>query len=88
VAVNIKLNLPLKEMAGNRAVIGVNGATVAACLDDLIARLPGARPQIYNEDGSAAVLILLNNEPLPGQDPGYPVRDGDELWLLTVLSGG
>lgn len=86
--VRIKLNLPLQRLADNREKIEVTGATVKHCLDDLIRQLPDARPQVYQPDGSLTLLLLLNNEPLPNQDINHPVADRDEIWLLSIVSGG
>lgn len=86
--VRIKLTLPLQRLAANREKIEVTGATVKQCLDGLIKQLPGARTQVYQPDGSLALLLLLNNEPLPNQDVNHPVADNDEIWLLSIVTGG
>jgi molybdopterin converting factor small subunit len=86
--VKIRLNAALQQPAGNREKVKVNGTTVKQCLDDLIRQIPGVAKHIFNKDGSISFLILLNSEPLPDQDLNYPVRDNDELWLLSILSGG
>jgi molybdopterin converting factor small subunit len=87
-AVTVKLNLPLQRLAGNQERVEVAGATVRQCLDDLIRRMPGAEKHIFNEDGSLALLFLLNNEALLEQDMNHPLAEDDELWLLSVVSGG
>jgi molybdopterin converting factor small subunit len=87
-AVTVKLNLPLQRLAGNRERIEVAGATVRECLDDLVRQIPGAKNYIFNKDGSLALLFLLNNEALREQDMNHPLADNDELWLLSVVSGG
>jgi molybdopterin converting factor small subunit len=88
VSIKIKLTLPLIRLAGNREKIEVTGATVQECLGDLVQKLPGARAELYDSDGAFALLVLLNNDPLPNQDLNYPVKDHDELWLLSIVSGG
>ena len=87
-AVAIKLNLPLQRLAGNREKIEVSGSTVKQCLDDLVRQIPEAKRYIYNDDGSLALLFLLNNEALDDQDVNYSLAENDELWLLSVVSGG
>ena len=87
-SVKIKLNLPLQKLAENREAMVVNGATVRQCLEDLINRLPGARQHIFYPDGSLAVLFLLNNEPLPRRALEHTVKEGDELWILSLIAGG
>jgi len=88
VAVEIKLNLPLMRLAGNREKINVTGSTVRQCLEDLGKQIPGAEKQIFNADGSLKLLFLLNNEAITKQDLNHPVVENDELWLLSIVSGG
>ena len=87
-AVRIKLNLPLQKLAGGRELIEVNGSTVRQCLDDLIKQIPTSERLIFDTKGSPILLFLLNNEPLPDQDLEHPLKDNDELWLLSIVSGG
>jgi molybdopterin converting factor small subunit len=87
-AVTVKLNLPLQKLAGNREKVEVAGATVKQCLDDLVRQIPEAKSYIYNNDGSLALLFLLNNKALYDQDMNHPLAEDDELWLLSVLGGG
>jgi sulfur carrier protein ThiS len=76
------------QLASNRETIEVTGDNVKQCLDDLIRKLPGAARYLFNSEGSPAVLFLLNNEPLPGQALSHQVADNDELWLLSIVTGG
>ena len=87
-AVKVKLNLPLQRLSGNREIIEVEGSTVKQCLNNLIEKVPGSERLIFDEEGSPVLLLLLNNEPLPEQDLNYSVNDNDELWLLSIVSGG
>ena len=87
-AVEIKLNLPLMRLAGNREKINVTGSTVRQCLEDLGKQIPGAEKQIFNADGSLKLLFLLNNEAITKQDLNHPIVENDELWLLSIVSGG
>lgn len=87
-AITVKLNLPLQKLAGNRERIEVSGSTVKQCLDNLVRQVPEAKRYIYNKDGSLALLFLLNNEALRDQDLDHSIAENDELWLLSILSGG
>ena len=86
-SVKIKLNLPLMQLAGNREVIEVTGSTVRECLNELVKQIPGSENHIFNADGSLTLLFLLNNEAIK-QDLDQPVFENDELWLLSIVSGG
>ena len=43
---------------------------------------------LNNNDGSLALLFLLNNEALRDQNLNHSLAENDELWLLSVVSGG
>ena len=85
--VTVHLNLSLQQVI-NREVISVRGNSVMVCLEDLMKQYPQAREQVFNRDGSFALLVLLNSEPLPGQDLSQPVTETEELWLMSIVSGG
>lgn len=87
-AVIVKLNLPLQRLAGNREKIEVTGSTVKECLDEIIKQIPGAKKEMYTADGSLTVLFLINNEAINEQDLNQTLCENDELWLLSVVSGG
>jgi len=87
VSVKIKLNLPLMRLAGNREIIEVTGSTVRECLNELVKQIPGSERHVFNADGSLTLLFLLNNEAIK-QDLDQPVFENDELWLLSIVSGG
>jgi molybdopterin converting factor small subunit len=78
----------LQTLAGNREKIEVTGTTIRQCLDNLIKQVPEAGKLIYNADGSLNILFLLNDEALQQQDLDHPVTENDELWLLSIVSGG
>ena len=85
--VRVHLNLSLQQVI-NREEISVQGNSVMTCLEDLMKQYPQAKERIFNRDGSLALLVLLNNEPLLGQDLSHPVTEADELWLMSIVSGG
>lgn len=86
--VKIKLNLALQQLASNRDKVEVYGSTVKQCLDDLIRRFPGAKEWIFDKDGSLVPLVLVNGKVLPPEELNRPVTEKDELWLVSVLTGG
>jgi molybdopterin converting factor small subunit len=87
-AIKVKLNFPLQKLSGNREIIEVSGSPVRQCLNNLVNQMPESERFIFNPDGSSLLLLLLNNEPLLNQDLEHPVQDDDELWLLSIVSGG
>lgn len=83
----IKLSQVFKLLADNQETIRVDGNTIRECLDDLIRRYPAARNWIFDKD-TLLSLILLNGQTLHPQDLDMRVTEADEIYLLTMISGG
>jgi molybdopterin converting factor small subunit len=84
---------PLRELAGNRTDVAVDGA--AGSVRDALARLwaecPGIRDRVLTERDEVRphVNIFVDGENIRfagGLDA--PVRDGAEVILLPAISGG
>ena len=86
--VRVRLNMSLKKLAGDKERIEVTGNTVRECLDDLMRRLPGAEKEIFDKNGYLRPLILINNTHFPQDELDRDVKDGDELWIITMMHGG
>ena len=84
---------PLRELAGNRSELQIDGA--AASLDQALALLwrecPSFRDRVITELGDVRphLNIFVDGESM--RDAGgfqTPVRDGSEIVILPALSGG
>jgi len=77
------------ETGGERQVIAT-GATVRELLDDLIARFPGLRAQLVEDDDIAPfVNVYVEGEDVRTLDGlETPVQDGDTVILLPAMAGG
>lgn len=84
---------PLREFAGDRSEVRVDGAvgTVAEALALLWAACPGVRDRVVTELGEVRPHINIF---VDGQSIRYsggldtPVRDGAEISILPAVSGG
>ena len=84
---------PLRELAGNRAEVRVNGsaASVSDALSLLWAQCPAVRDRVITERGEVRqhVNIFVDGESIRDAGGlGAPVRDGAEIFILPALSGG
>ncbi len=84
---------PLRELAGNRAEVRVEGAagSVSEALSLLWARCPAVRDRVITELGEVRphINIFVDGESI--RDSGglsAPVRDGAEIVILPAISGG
>ena len=87
-SIQVRLNMPLQKLAGDKERIEVTGNTVRECLDDLMGRLPGAEKEIFDRNGYLRPIILINNTHFPQNELDREVNDGDELWIITMMAGG
>ena len=88
---NIKIPSPLRYYTGGQAEAEVQGETVAAALDDFIARFPDLRQHLFNGKGELRpfVNLFLNSEDvrhLQGLDT--PLQPGDRLMIVPSVAGG
>ena len=84
---------PLRELAGNRGEVRVEGsaASVSEALSLLWARCPAVRDRLITERGEVRqhVNIFVDGESIRDTGGlGTRVRDGAEIFILPALSGG
>jgi molybdopterin converting factor small subunit len=80
--VKVQLWSGLRRVTGGATVVEVEGATVGAVLDALIAALPGLTPFI-----EAGVSVSVDGEIING-DRSAEVPEGAEVFLMQRLKGG
>jgi molybdopterin converting factor small subunit len=88
-----RLVLPaqLRDCAGGRGEVEVEGATLRAVLDDLAARLPVLERRLRDERGMLRphVLVFIDGVGVRGgEELDVPVRDGAEVFVAPAVSGG
>jgi len=90
---SIKVNIfypQLKQFINSRDSITVNGSTVGECLDDLIRQYPGIDKLLFDEKRHLLrqVFVHVNIESTRKLNLSDPVKDGDELIIAVLLTGG
>lgn len=84
---------PLRELAGNRAEVRVDGKaeTVSEALSLLWRECPGVRDRVLTERGEVRqhVNVFVDGESIRDADGLMTrVREGSEITILPALSGG
>ncbi len=87
-AVTIKLSPAFQPYAGNRETVEVEGTTVRACLDSLIARLPVFKDLVSDSDHPLSVLIIYDGEVIVPSGLDRSVKDRSEISLMPMIYGG
>jgi molybdopterin converting factor small subunit len=89
---SVKINIHpfLSQHTNNQDVVEVNGSTVGQCLEQLVARFPELRPWLFEKSGklNRLVEIYVNMESSYPEELAKPVKDGDELHIIVIISGG
>ncbi len=91
----IKLNIPpfLQPLTNGLSIAQVGGNTVGECLRHLVKQFPSLELELFDGHGEVlcpGCLFCVNNEVayLDADTLGKPVRDGDELSIVPIVSDG
>ena len=89
-SVRINLHKTHRQYAGGREIVNVNGNTVGECIRDLVRQYPEIEKQIFDNKGNllSVLEIYLNGASAFPDELKKTVKDGDEIYLLTMLAGG
>jgi molybdopterin converting factor small subunit len=87
-SITIRLNQVFQEAAAVPEKVAVQGPTVRAGLQDLVAQYPPLKGMIFDSEGKMACLVVYHNEILLPAQIDQPLQDGDDLLLLPLIYGG
>ncbi|MGA2118812.1 MAG: molybdopterin-synthase adenylyltransferase MoeB [Bryobacteraceae bacterium] len=82
---------PLRQFTAKLDTVTAAGPSIGAVLDDLTARYPDLRKQIFNDEGKlrSFVNVYLNDEDIRYlAKAATPVADGDTISLVPSIAGG
>lgn len=89
---SVKINIHpfLSQHTNNQDMVEVNGSTVGQCLEQLVARFPELKPWLFEKSGklNRLVEIYVNMKSSYPEELAKPVKDGDELHIIIIISGG
>jgi MoaD family protein len=89
--VSVRVTAVLQKLTGGQKTLEANGRTVAEVFDDIEARYPGFKAQVYGPDGKPHrfVNIYLNDEDIRYTGSiQTTLKAGDVLDILPALAGG
>jgi molybdopterin converting factor small subunit len=71
-------------------VVEVRGTTVGECLNQVVKRFPTMKKQLFTPTGKLFdnVLISVNGTSAYPEQLAKPVKEGDELKIVFMISGG
>ncbi len=88
----ITIYIPLihRHLSGDVETFEVEGDTVGQCLEQLVKAFPQMQDAIYNKKGDLQHLIeiFVNSKTAHPGELARATKDGDEIHIITLLSGG
>ena len=96
----IKIKIPLSYVQSfsddtdfvqlTQDVVEVSGSTVGECLSHLVKQFPDMKKQLFTKSGNLFenIILSVNGESAYPEQLAKPVKDGDELNIVFMISGG
>ena len=89
--ITVEIPTPLRSFTDDQATVEVEGATVDEALDDLVARYPDLKSNLYTEDGELRQFVNIyagddDIRYLDGTDTA--LEDGTALSIVPSIAGG
>ena len=88
--VKINIHKTHRELADGQDVVEVDGKTVGDCLNHLIEQYAGFQEVLFAKNGKLQnwIEIYVNMESAYPEELAKPVKEGDEIHITIMLSGG
>ncbi len=89
-AVTVYIPLIHRHLSDDVETVKVDGKTVGECFHQLVKRFPNLQNAIFNKKGELQNLleVFLNSESAYPDELARSTKDGDEIHITTILSGG
>ena len=89
-SVTINIDTGLHQLTDGQTTVQVEGKTVGQCLDQLVDRFPEIKPRLFDKKGELHkyIDIYVNQESSYPEELAKAVRDGDELHIMFLVTGG
>jgi molybdopterin synthase sulfur carrier subunit len=85
----IRIPPTLRDSTGGEREVQVEGATVRDLLEELVARFPALRGQVYDGEVASFVNVYVEGVDIRTLDGlETPVSDGSTVILLPAMAGG
>jgi molybdopterin converting factor small subunit len=89
-SVKIHIHKTHRQFTNGTEVVSLEGNTVGECLSQLIKQFPGMEKALFAKKDKLLnnVEIYLNHASAYPNELVKPVKDGDEIHLTVMLTGG
>jgi molybdopterin converting factor small subunit len=89
-SVKVHVHTTHRQHTNGLEMVSVEGSTVGDCLNHLIKQFPGMEKALFAKKDKLLnnIEIYLNHSSAYPNELAKPVKDGDEIHLVTMLTGG
>jgi molybdopterin converting factor small subunit len=89
-AVRVHVHTTHRQFTNGMEMVSVEGNTVGECLNQLIKQFPGMEKALFAKKDKLlnTIEIYVNHASAYPNELPKPVKDGDEIHLITMLAGG
>jgi molybdopterin synthase sulfur carrier subunit len=89
-SIKINVSQAMTEYSTGERLGEVEGGTVGECIEALLKVRPNFRHWLFEDDGKLKeyVDIFINKESAFPDPLKKPVKDGDEIYLMSLIGGG
>lgn len=90
VSVRVRLHPYFRRFTDGQDAVEAVGQTIGECIDDLGSRFPGIKERLCDEKGELLSFydIYVNSQSCYPEELAKPLKDGDELTIVTIIAGG
>ncbi len=89
---NVQIEVPpfLRHLTGDMTVVSVNGTTVGECVGHFVERFPQTEKLLFDENGKllGQIDIYVNGVSSFPEELARIVKNGDQIYILQLISGG
>jgi len=89
-SIEVKLHPILQSLVGAQEVVEVTGHTTGECFENLENRFPVIKQLIRDKQGQLRRYceILVNSKSTYPNELTTPVKDGDQIDIMILVTGG
>ena len=89
-SIKIHIHVTHRRHTNGQKTLEVEGNTVAEALKNFVAQYPGMKKELFDKNGKLLhyIEIYLNKVSAYPGELEKPLKDGDELQIITFLAGG
>lgn len=89
-SIKIHIHVTHRRHTNDQKTLEVEGKTVAEALNNFVTQYPGMKKELFDKRGKLLhyIEIYLNKVSAYPGELEKPLKDGDELQIITFLAGG